>query len=136
MQSTRLGPLGAAALLLVMCGVTACAPPSLRELAQSAGGAVEAAASVMRPSPPSSGDALLDFLAGAEEGEARELEDSATGIRLRVTAGRAYHAASGRLCRRYIAVSTAIPGEDEEGLVCEGTNGYWARAGLLAPVSP
>ena len=136
MPSARPGPLGAAALLLVMCSVSACAPPTLRELTQGAGGAVEAVASVMRPSQRSSGDALLDFLAGAEEGEARELEDSATGTRLRVTAGRAYHAASGRLCRRYTAVIAVGPGDDDEGLVCEDTNGYWARAGLLAPVSP
>ncbi len=119
-----------------MGAVSACAPPSLRGLARSAGGAVEAAASVMKPARGAPEDPLLAFLAEAEEGEAQELDYPATGIRLRVTAGRAYHAASGRLCRRYTAVSTAIPGEDEEGLVCEGTNGYWARAGLLAPVSP
>jgi len=137
MQSARLGPLGAAILLLVVCGVSACVPLSLRDLAEGAGGAVEVAASLMSPSPGPSGDPLLDFLAGAEPGEARELDDPATGVSLRVTAGRVYHAASGRLCRRYTAaVSTAAPGNDDEGLACEGTNGNWVRAGLLAPVSP
>ena len=90
----------------------------------------------MLPSQPDSADPLLSFLAGADEGEVREFDDAATGMRARVTAGRVYHAASGRLCRRYAASGTAIPGEDEEGLVCEGTDGYWARAALLVPVSP
>lgn len=136
MQSARLGPLGAAILLLVLGGVSACSPPSLRDLARGAGGAVEAAASAISPAPEPSGDPLLDFLAGAEPGEARELNDPATGAPLRVTAGHVYHAASGRLCRRYTAASAAAPGNDEEGLACEGTKGNWVRAGLLAPVSP
>ena len=136
MPSARTGPLGAAILLLVVCGVSACVPPSLRDLARGAGGAVEAAAAVMSPSPAPSGDPLLDFLAGAEPGEARELDDPATGVPLRVTAGRVYHAASGRPCRRYTAVSAAVPENYDEGLACEGANGSWVRAGLLAPVSP
>ena len=136
MQSPRLGPFGVAILLLVLCGVSACVPPSLRDLARGAGGAVEAAASLVSPSPGPSEDPLLDFLAGAELGEARELRDPATGVQLRVTAGRVYHAASGRLCRRYAAGSVSATGNDDEGLVCEGANGNWVRAGLLAPVSP
>lgn len=136
MQSARPGPLGAAALFLVMCGVSACAPPSLQELVQSAGGAVEAAGIAMSPSQPESADPVLSFLAGADEGEIREFDDAMTGTRLRVTAGRTYHAASGRFCRRYTAASAAGPGNDDEGLVCLGTDGYWVRAGLLVPVSP
>ena len=135
MPSIRLGTLGAAALLAI-CAVSACAPLSLRDLAQSAGGAVEAAGLAMSPSQPETTDPLLSFLAGAEEGKVREFDDAATGTRLQVTAGRVYHAASGRLCRRYTTAGTAIPGEDEEGLVCEGADGYWARATLLVPVSP
>ena len=136
MQSARPGPLGVAALFLVMCGVSACAPPSLQELAQGAGEAVEAATALVKPSQSSSGDPLLDFLAGADEGEVREFDDAATGTRLRVTAGRTYHAASGRLCRRYTTAGAAIPGEHDEGLVCESMDGYWARAALLVPFSP
>ena len=117
--------------------VPACTLPSLRDLAQSAGGAVEAAASAMIPSQTESADPLLSFLAGAEEGEVRDLDDAATGIRLRVTAGRAYHAASGRLCRRYDSEgSEAAPQAKGEGLVCRDASGRWTRAGLLAPVSP
>ena len=136
MRSTPLGWFSVGALVLVMCAVSACVPPTLRELAQGAGGAVEAATLVVNPSHRSSGDALLDFLAEAGEGEARELDDPATGVRLQVRAGRVYHAASGRLCRRYTAVSEATFGNDGRGLACEGTNGYWARARLLAPVLP
>ena len=115
----------------------ACTPLSLRDLAQSAGGAVEAATSAMIPSQTKSADPLLSFLAGAEEGEVRDLEDVATGIGLRVTAGRTYHAASGRLCRRYDSEgSAATPQAKGKGLVCRDASGRWTRAGLLAPVSP
>ena len=137
MRSTRLGPIGAAVLVLGICAVSACTPPSLVELTQSAGGMVEAAAAVMKPSRSTSGDPLLDFLAGAEEGEIRELDDPSTGVQSRVTAGRVYHAASGRLCRGFSTGSaTAAPENLEKGLACEGANGHWARASLLAPVSP
>ena len=124
------------ALVVAVCAVSACAPPTLREWAQSAGGAVEAATAAMSPSQRSSGDPLLDFLADAGEGEIRELDDSATSGRLRVTAGRVYHAASGRLCRRYTATSSVAPETHEKGLACEDAKGFWDRAGLLDPISP
>ena len=115
----------------------ACTPSFLRDLAQGAGEAVEAAASVMKPSQTESEDSLFLFLADAEEGDVRDLDDSATGIRLRVTAGRTYHAASGQLCRRYDSErSAAAPEAKGEGLVCRDASGRWTRAGLLAPVSP
>ncbi len=136
MRSTRSGPRGAAALLLIVCGVSACAPPALQEFARSAAGAVEAAAAVVSASPRTTGDALLDFLAGAGEGEVRELVLPTTGHRAVVSAGRAYHAASGRLCRRYTAAGDAIPAGDQAGLACERPDGAWSRAVLLVPASP
>ena len=136
MRSIRSGWFSAAALVLIMWTVSACVPPTLRELAQGAGATLEATTAIVNPVHRSSGDALIDFLAEAEEGEARELDDPVTGARLQVRAGRVYHAASGRLCRRYTAVSEATPGNGGRGLACEGTNGYWARARLLAPVLP
>lgn len=119
-----------------MCAVSACVPPTLRKFAQGAGETLEATTAVVKPVHRSSGDALLDFLAEAEEGEAQELDDPATGVRLQVRAGRVYHAASGRICRRYTALGEAALGSDGQGLACEGTHGYWVRARLLAPVLP
>ena len=118
--------------MVALCVVSACAPPSLQELVQGAGEAVEAATTAMAPSRNVLEDPLLAFLAGAEEGEVRDVDDAATGLRLRVTAGRVYHAASGRVCRRFSAVGAA----SEEGLVCKGASGRWMRTRLLAPVSP
>ena len=133
----RLRSFAVAALLAGIGVVTACAPPSLRDLAQGASGAVEAAAAVITPSRSAPRDPLLDFLASAEDGEVREFDDPSMGARLRVTAGRLYHSASGRPCRRYTAGSAAAaPDSHGRGLACEGANGDWARASLLAPASP
>ena len=135
--SLRSRSLAVAALMVTLCAVSACAPPSLRDLARSAGDAVGAAATAMQPSQKASGDPLLDFLAEAEEGEVRDFDDAATGTRLRVSAGRRYHAASGQLCRRYSSMeSAAVPEAKEEGLVCREASGRWIRADLLAPVPP
>ena len=129
--------LAAAVLTVTLCAVSACTAPSLRDLARGAGEAVGAAATAMQPSRKASGDPLLDFLAEAEEGEVRDFDAAATGARLRVTAGRRYHAASGRLCRRYSSTeSAAVPEAKEEGLVCREASGRWVRADLLAPVPP
>ncbi len=136
-RRARLRPLGAALVFASAFTVSACAPPSLRDLMQSAGGAVEAAAAAVIPSRTEPPDPLLTFLAEAAEGEIRDLDDSATGARLRVRAGRAYHAASGRLCRRYRSMGDAeTPEAKEEGLVCRDASGHWKRAGHVAPVSP
>ena len=118
-----------------VCVLAACTP-SLRDLALSTGRVVEAATSTVKPSRNASEDPLLVFLAEAEEGEVRDIDDVAIGARLRVTAGRTYHAASGRVCRRFSASSTETPGAKEEGLVCRDPAGRWTRAGLLAPVAP
>lgn len=118
--------------MVALCAVSACAPPSLQELVQGAGEAVEAATTAMQPSRDVLEDPLLEFLAGAEEGEVRDVDDAVTGTRLRVTAGRVYHAASGRVCRRFGAAGAT----SEEGLVCKGASGGWMRIRLLAPISP
>ena len=131
----RARSLGAAVLALGLCTLSACAPPSLRELARSAGGAVEAAIA-MKPSPDTSQSALLAFLAAAEDGEVQDVDDAATGAARRVRAGRLYHAASGQVCRRFTANSTSTPDASEEGLACRDASGRWTRARLLSPASP
>ena len=128
--------LAAVALMATLCVVSACAPPSLRDLARSAGETVEAATTAMQPSRNVSEDPLLAFLAEAEEGEVRDMDDAATGVRLQVTAGRSYNAASGRVCRRFSAQGPGVPHSNEEGLVCRDAAGRWTRTGLLGPVSP
>ena len=135
-SSLRLRLIGAGVVLASFLAVSACTLPSLRDLTQSAGGALEAAAAVMDPAQTDSADPLLVFLAEAEEGEVRDVDDAATGTRLRVTAGRAYHAASGRICRRFSAGGVATPDANEGGLACRDPAGRWLRARLLAPVSP
>ena len=115
---------------------SACSPPSLRELAKSAEGAVEVAAAAMRPSSKAAGDPLLEFLAEAQDNEVRDIDDPATGGRLRVKAGHVYHAASGRLCRRYAAGTPTAPEKSDNGLACRDANGDWVRVGILAPLSP
>ena len=122
--------------MVALCVVSACAPPSLQELVQGAGEAVEAATTAMQPPQNAVEDPLLAFLAEAEDGEVRDLENSVSGNRLRVTAGRVYHAASGRMCRRFTAFGVATGEADEEGLACKGDTGRWVRVGILAPVSP
>ena len=116
--------------------LVACAPPSLRDLAQSATGAVEAATAVMKPAQAVSDDPLLAFLAEAEEGDVRDFSDADTGARIQVTAGRVYHAASGRVCRRFRATNVAALEWIEESLVCRDATGHWIRADILAPTTP
>lgn len=124
-------------MLASALAVSACAPSSLRDLVQSAGGAVEAAAAAVIPSRAEPVDPLHAFLAEAAEGEVRDLEDSVTGARLRVRAGRAYHAASGRLCRRYQSEGSAeAPEAKGEGLACRDASGRWKSTGFLTPISP
>lgn len=119
-----------------MFTVSACSPPSLRELAKSAEGAVEVATAAVMPSSKAASDPLLEFLAEAQDNEVRDIDDPATGGPLRVKAGQVYHAASGRLCRRYAAGTPSAPESSDNGLACEDANGDWVRVGLLVPVSP
>ena len=131
----RARPLTAAALAVSICTLPACLPPSLRELAQSTGETVEAAVT-MRPSPAAEQDSLLAFLAVAEDGEVRDIDDTPSGAGRQVRAGRLYHAASGRVCRRFTVTSTSAPEASEEGLVCKDASGRWTRVRLLSRFSP
>ena len=125
-----------------MCLLAACTSISFGDLVKSTGeaigvapGAVESVATMKR-SPPTSDDPLLAFLAEAADGEIRHLEDAVTGTRLRVTAGRIYQAASGRVCRRFSAVGAAGEKTNGEGLVCKDAAGRWNSVDVLVPVSP
>ena len=137
MRAARIGPLGAAAALLVGLGMlSACTAPSPREAAPSGGGAgAGAAVAAAMPSQSASGDPLLAFLAEAEEGAVRDFDDAAAGVRLRVRAGRLYHAASGRVCRQYRVSNPAVPEANEEGLACRDRAGHWRRTALVAPTA-
>ena len=123
-------------LMASMCTLAACTPSSLRDLVRTAEGAVEAATTAVMPSDTIPGDPVLAFLAEAEEGEVRNLHDSATSAQFRVTAGRIYHAASGGLCRRFIVEGATTPEASRKGLACSDATGRWIRVDLLAPVAP
>ena len=120
--------LGAIALMMGLCTLAACVPQSLREAGEAAG--------MRAPSPATDEDPVLAFLAGAEDGEVGDVEEPATGIRVRVSAGRRYHAASGSVCRRFDASSATAPERREEGLACRGASGRWTRVEPLSRVPP
>ena len=128
METRRGRRLGAIVLIMGLCALSACAPPSLREAGEAAG--------VLRSPPAFEDDPVLAFLAGAEDGESAEVLESATGLRIRVTAGRRYHAASGSVCRRFNAGSAAAPERREDGLACRVASGRWTRVEPLSRVPP
>lgn len=138
---SRFRPIVAAGLVVSVCLLAACTPPSFVDLLKTAGepfagvaGTVEAESTTKRL-PSISGDPLLAFLAEAENGAVRDFEDAEAGTRLRVTAGRIYQAASGRICRRFSATGVSSDEADEEGLVCRSAAGRWVRVGMLVPVA-
>ena len=135
-DASRTRSLSVAAMLALMGVLAACMPPSLGDLVPGAGGATEPFVGGMTSSPGAAEDPVLVFLAEAEDGEMLEMDDAATGTRLRVTAGRAYHAASGRVCRRYRESIAMAPDSGKEALACRHAAGGWIRANLLAPLSP
>ena len=132
----------AAVLVVSMCLLTACTSLSLGGLVKSTGEAIGVVpgavgfVATMKRSSSASDDPVLAFLAEAEDGEVRDLEDAEAGTRLRVTAGRIYQAASGRVCRRFIAVGAAAEATPGEALVCKDATGQWSRVDILVPVSP
>lgn len=128
METRRGRRSGAIVLIMGLCALSACVPPSLREAGEAAG--------VPRSPPAVEGDPVLAFLAGAEDGETAEVLAPATGIRIRVTAGRRYHAASGSVCRRFNAGSAVAPEGREEGLACRVASGRWIRVEPLSRVPP
>ena len=74
---------------------------------------------------------LFAFLASAADNEVGVVEDPRTGISVRVIAGRAYHAASGRLCRRFDVLSPHSYEGMTEGLACKDEYGRWTKSKLL-----
>ena len=121
-----------------MCLLAACTPPSLVDLLKATGETFGGVAGTVEPTsmtkrlPSTSEDPVLAFLAEAENGDVRDIEDTEAGIRLRITAGRIYEAASGRVCRRFRAVGAAV----DEGLVCKDAAGRWTRVGMLVSFPP
>ena len=122
-------------MLAGACILAACAPPTLRDLTSRAGASVEAAIDGIAPAPRTADDAVLVFLAEAQNGEVGEIDDAGRGVPLRVRAGRLYHAASGRVCRRYREGVAAEAETGEEGLACRNASGRWARVELVIPAS-
>ncbi len=69
------------------------------------------------------------FLATATAGETEAVGDSRTGVT--VTAGRAYHAASGRFCRLFRVTPPRTYEDLTEGLACRDERGHWTLSALL-----
>jgi hypothetical protein len=99
---------------------------------------VVACAPVPIDSPDNSGDVgpsvpapLFAFLASAAASEVVVVEDPDTGESVRVVAGRAYHAASGRLCRRFDVMSPQSYEGMAEGLACKDASGQWTLSRLV-----
>ncbi len=74
---------------------------------------------------------LFAFLATATTGETEAVEDSRTGATVTVTAGRAYHAASGRFCRLFRVTPPRTYEDLTEGLACRDERGHWTMSALL-----
>ena len=74
---------------------------------------------------------LFAFLATATAGETEAVEDSRTGATVTVTAGRAYHAASGRFCRLFRVTPPRTYEDLTEGLACRDERGHWTMSALL-----
>ncbi len=78
------------------------------------------------PLPP-----LFAFLASAAANDVGVIEDPRTGESVRVVAGRAYPAASGRLCRRFDVMSPQSYEGITEGLACKDEHDRWTKSKLL-----
>ncbi len=74
---------------------------------------------------------LFAFLATATAGETEGVEDSRTGATVTVTAGWAYHAASGRFCRLFRVTPPRTYEDLTEGLACRDERGHWTMSALL-----
>ncbi len=74
---------------------------------------------------------LFAFLATATADETEAVEDSRTGATVTVTAGRAYHAASGRFCRLFRVTPPRTYEDLTEGLACRDEQGHWTMSALL-----
>ncbi len=74
---------------------------------------------------------LFAFLATATAGETEAVEDSLTGATVTVTAGRAYHAASGRSCQLFRVMPPRTYEDLTEGLACRDERGHWTMSALL-----
>ena len=79
------------------------------------------------PAPPALAP-LFGFLASAAANEAGIVQDPRTGASVRVIADSAYHAASGRLCRRFHVLSPQGYEGMTEGLACQDDRGRWTMS--------
>ncbi len=79
------------------------------------------------PTPPALAP-LFGFLASAATDEAGIVEDPRTGVNVWVIADRAYHTASGRLCRRFYVKSPLSYEGMTEGLACQDDRGRWTMS--------
>ena len=79
-------------------------------------------------------DPVHAFLATAPDGAARAIMDPQTGAVTEVTAGDRYFAASGRECRRYLALRR--PAAPQAMLACQSSDGRWESRPSLLGGSP
>jgi hypothetical protein len=111
------GPVGSAFFALFL--IVACATVP-----------VEKADTSVEPAPPPL-EPLFGFLASAAVNEVGVVKDPRTGQSVRVTAGRAYQAASGRLCRRFEVMAPLLYEGMTDGLACKDAEGLWTKSKLL-----
>ena len=81
------------------------------------------------------GEALLAFIASARDNESTRIVDAAGAGEVRLIAGRRYHAASGRLCRRFRIASPPESSTTSPGLACRNGTGRWYRVQPIANAS-
>lgn len=108
-----------ACLLLATAVITACQQMSLESQ------------EYLADSLPPTLAPLFAFLATATAGETEAVEDSRTGATVTVTAGRSYHAASGRFCRLFRVTPPRTYEDLTEGLACRDERGHWTMSALL-----
>ena len=73
---------------------------------------------------------LLAFLASASRDESGFVLDPNTGNRIRVVAGRAYYAASGRTCRKYQVQNGGAAANLVSGVACKDPTSGWMTSRL------
>ena len=85
----------------------------------------------------SSNDAVLRFVTSAEVGETRMITSGRSGVRVLISVGEFYHAASGHLCRRFfrsIPDKEVKPRTCTSRIACRDRTGDWYRVRQIVNV--
>ena len=83
-----------------------------------------AAAATQEPHQP---DPVLLFVGSASDNEKATIFEPTTSEEVQVFAGRAYNAASGRLCRRFRITGPAASSPHTSDLACRDHSGQWQK---------